>query len=380
MNRKKWLFGFFSLFCVGLFAPTAFAFSEDYHSPFFFETSGGDRYGVGESPVAPSETKGDLVIAGHTVVISKDVQEDLAAFGQNITVSGNIWGDARIVGQVITVSGTIGGHLAVAGQMITVDEGGGSGKIVGDLLATGQQLSIYTPVEGNVTISAEKVFIASPIGGDAHIVAQKVEFGEQGRIAGTLTLTAPKNTIPEGKAGNTIFHERTFHGKHDPKNILSEMFSGVHLSILITSLLVGLLLCWKMPLFSVSYGAIGKEKPFISLGIGFLVLFLTPIASLFFLPLFPIFLLVFFSYCAFLVFSYITSGFLLGAALVPLKKNPSFGKLFGSFAAGVGTIFVLGSLPYFGSFFTFLVFCAAMGSLVQVKKDILSALRKAKKI
>lgn len=380
MNKQNWIFCVLPLFFLGFPVFSVSAFKEG-SSPISLETSNGDRYEVGQSPIASLETEGDLVLAGHTVSVSKNVQEDLAAFGQNVSVSANIGGDARIVGQFVTVSGSVGGHLAIAGQTITIDEGGDSGKIEGDLLIAGQQVWLYTPVQGNVFITAEEVFIANTIAGDVHISSPNVTFGEQGKIMGSVTLTAWENTIPKEKvAGDIIFHEQNFHSQRNSMHVFSERFLGMRLFSFLISLLVGLLICWKMPRFGISYGMFGKEKPFISLGIGFLVLFLTPLASLLLLPLFPLFFLVMFSYASLLIFACLTSAFLLGSALIPLQKNPSFGKCFGSYAAGAGTLFVIGALPYFGALFSFLVFCAALGSLVQVKKDMFVALRKAKKI
>ena len=142
------------------------------------------------------------------------------------------------------------------------------------------------------------------------------------------------------------------------------------------SLLVGLLICWKMPRFGISYGMFGKEKPFISLGIGFLVLFLTPLASLVSFTTFSPLLLgdVFLRFL--LIFACLTSAFLWECSYSS-AKNPSFGKCFGSYAAGAEHCSLLVRFHILVHF-SFLVFALLLGVWFRSKRYVCGTSKRKK--
>lgn len=148
----------------------------------------------------------DIYVSGQKVHQTEPSLRDLFASGFNIFIDGSVKEDAHIAGFDIEVDQDIGKNLYVAGARISID-----GRIGEDLTAAGYkirlksgalvrgnvrvaagQLFIDAPLSGNLEAASREIIINSTIAGNVNIAGSDIRFGDNAKILGTLTYSAPE--------------------------------------------------------------------------------------------------------------------------------------------------------------------------------------------
>jgi cytoskeletal protein CcmA (bactofilin family) len=188
------------------------------------ETVDGDLYASGGRILVEGTVDGDLIAAAGQVTISGQVSGDLMASGGAVDISGEVGGDARVAAGQSTVSGSIGEDLILASGQATVSESGE----VGEDLVFGS---------GRMTMNGT-------VGGD--VLGATGNYDRQGTVQGTENVT-----IQEAEAPTTA------------DRILDAV------QRLISLLLVAALFLWLAPRYLEEPTRMLKQKPWASLGVGF---------------------------------------------------------------------------------------------------------------
>jgi cytoskeletal protein CcmA (bactofilin family) len=188
------------------------------------ETVDGDLYASGGRILIEGTVDGDLIAAAGQVTISGQVSGDLMASGGAVDISGEVGGDARVAAGQATVSGSIGEDLILASGQATVSESGE----VGEDLVFGS---------GRMTMNGT-------VGGD--VLGATGNYDRQGTVHGTENVT-----IREAEAPTTA------------DRILDAV------QRLISLLLVAALFLWLAPRYLEEPTQMLKQKPWASLGVGF---------------------------------------------------------------------------------------------------------------
>lgn len=277
--------------------------------------------------IVPLSTKAIMFKTDETTYITKDqvVSSSLFTAGSSITIDGLVQGDVFCAGQNITINGTVDGDVFCAGQSIVIN-----GSVGGSVRAAGNSIGINGKVAHNVMVATAVLNIApeATIGWDLQFASAAADI--RGKInrdvdgAGASTVLGgnigrnvylvlddnrqknnndPKTTLTISKGavinGNVTYLAKTdanieegsmIKGSIEKKNlnladkkidkknhvigwlwsIVFSIFAAIAFGLIIVSWL-------KKPVEEITDLMI--TKPWASLGLGFIVLFLTPIAA-----------------------------------------------------------------------------------------------------
>jgi cytoskeletal protein CcmA (bactofilin family) len=262
-----------------------------------------DNYTLPESEVLHK----DLVVGARTVRIEGTIEGDLIAYGQSIVVNGRVTGDIIAWAQEITVTGKVGGSLIVGCQRLRL-----SGGVDGNARVFAQTATLENSIAKNVTAWAQHLELLSPakvngsvmafaasvthegstagdfaaftgqgqidgfIGGDSRFRGGNLIIGPNAQLAGKAGYKGDKqpDISPRAKLASPISVEIV---KHRP-NYLSGRFYRFAVLWTAAAFVFGLLLLFLMPDFFSQLVALG-DRPGAPVGIGCLVLLVTPLAA-----------------------------------------------------------------------------------------------------
>jgi hypothetical protein len=239
-------------------------------------------YAAGNIVSINGEIQKDLYVAGNVLTIGNNVENNLCAVGGTIIIKKDVGGNVHIAGGSVVIEGNITGDLFIAGGNILVSS---SAAIGGDLIIGGGVVDIEAPIAGNVSIGGGEVIINSKIGGLVEITADNVRIGESGEIQKGIKYTSPKEAKIHENAkisGAIDFNKREVKAadKTYAAKVLFSILSTLFLIRVITSIVVGLVLIYFFNRAIKNIVKEGLNNVWSSLGRGFAVLFLTPIAGI----------------------------------------------------------------------------------------------------
>jgi cytoskeletal protein CcmA (bactofilin family) len=287
------------------------------------QTVQGNLYLAGSNPTMAGTVNGDLLMAGGTVNVSGNVGADAMLAGGNVNVTGPIGGDLRAAGGSLVVNTRVNGEAVLFGGDITV---GPQAVIAGDLVANGGKVSVDP---------------AAQITGNKYIQNGEEEAKKQQETAKT-----------------------NFWGYY----IVPEIFA-----------LLGLLLAAAF--FSIFYqgawaervinSGIGRGSFWKMLGLGFVLLILSPIAIV--LLLFTgigafLGIILMLAYITLILVSIVFGGMIFAGLLQSrYEKEPYVKFQWGWLLGGVIISHLLTLIPLVGWLFGLVFFLVAMGTIISMK-------------
>jgi cytoskeletal protein CcmA (bactofilin family) len=96
----------------------------------------------------------NLFAAGDTVIIDGTINGDLIAFARSVTINGTVKGNVITGASSVDVQGVVEGTIIAGGQSIQID-----GKVVRNMVGIGQSITVGK----NATIGGDAVGIGNPI-------------------------------------------------------------------------------------------------------------------------------------------------------------------------------------------------------------------------
>jgi len=252
----------------------------------------------GDVTIGTTETiEDDLYAFGGNIAINGTIHGDLIAAGNNISVDGTVTGDVIAAGQSVVIRGQVGGSVRAAGGTIVLD-----GKVTNDLLAGGNELTILSNgrvgrdaiiAATNATISGQigrdlqagstNVKIDGGVGGNVLATVDKLQLTDRATIGGNLKYTS-KNDAQIANASSV----KGSIERQTPANDRAPLVTGPAALViewlkgLIGLLILGILVVFFFPGFSRRAGEALVRSPWLTLGIGALVLIGLPILSILF--------------------------------------------------------------------------------------------------
>ncbi|ARE38647.1 hypothetical protein RGUI_0506 [Rhodovulum sp. P5] len=339
----------------------------------------GDSFRAGGTVVFDKTGTDDLFMAGETVRAETDIAGSAHMAGRKVRLSGAVGGDAYLAGMDIELSGPVAGDATLAGYDITV------GEVGGDLRISGGKLRIEGPVGGYAMIAGEEVHIAGVIAGDVSLTASEVDFSEDARIDGQITVyeeTPGKLEIPETVAPKAQIERQDLSKWEDRPHHVREWTwygaAGGFLMGVIVVAAIAALIAAVIPqtLAEMRRGVLAR--PFRSLGIGFVaqsalvgsaVLFAMTIIGLVLTPA-AVFLAFLAGFAGYVVGVY---AFGVGLHLAFGRPEPaSIGQR--ALAAGTGALAagLISLIPLLGWLFVLALVLAGVGAIAQRTLDPVS--------
>lgn len=333
-----------------------------------------DYFAFGESVEISGTVNGDVYAAGGQVLVDGTINGDLLAAGGKIIISGDILQDARIAGGRVTIGGTIGRNLTLAGGQMEMTK---ACRIQGGVVAAGGDIHVASDVARDVVLAGGSVTVSNKIGGRASVTAPRIRLTSQADVGGDFRYWsnhAPSIDDQANVSGSII--KREFPKADLPSR--EEMFAvWVGMKIFVTlasfssTLALGLLLIHFYPKFSQRAISQLKDRPLASIGMGFIVLIVTPaLIGLLGITLLGIPLAAFLTF-VFLIYLYLGRIFVIawaGQAIFEKLGKGDCEKW--AFTSGLVLYSLLTLIPFLGGAITLLVIVFGLGTVLLAKKEV----------
>lgn len=330
-------------------------------------------FAYGETVDISGVVNGDVYAAGGDITISGKVNGDLLVAGGNVKVDGEVTQDVRVMGGQITLSGKVGKNITVAGGNIDIAKGASIG---GALVAAGGNITLSTPIAGNVEIAGGNVTVSEKVGGRLDVAAGEIRLTSGAQVAKDFTYWADHEAQIDPSAkitGKTVFNKSPVElspSKLDTKMIAQNMWKAQVSGKVISSLsllVLGLILLNLFPKFTRTVAATLEKSPWKSLGKGFLILFITPLALVVLMLTiigFPIAAILFALYFVSLSLAKVFVVFWAGKRIASGKISDNW-----AYALGVLIFFLVTLIPFLAGFVKFFVLIFGLGAFViSIKK------------
>ena len=306
-----------------------------------------DLYVAGSDIIIDGTVNGDIFGAGQTLTINGTVNGGVSFAGQTLTVNGEITHGVRLVGQTINVSGNIGRDLVAVGSDTKVTS---TAKIGSDLVLAVGTARVDGDINGNIIGGAGEVTVTKRVGGNIKLEADKLTIASTANIQGNLTYTSENeaNIQPGAQIGGTTTHKLP--KVKEPAGPFADI-GGKVIAFLMT-LLVGIVIILIAPRRAAAVATSLRQKPWLSLGWGAIILFATPIAAIItFITVVgvPVGLIGLTLYGIAIYLSQIAIGLFIGYWIIrSFSKVESRGVLVGALALGFAILTLLKLIPYIG--------------------------------
>jgi len=339
------------------------------------ETINDDLYIAGANISVTGATNGDLFAAGQSVLVSGQVRQDLFVGGNSVTITGNVGDDVKIGGNTVLIQGGVDGDAMIGGNQITIS----GGQIGGDLLVAGNAVFVEAPVQGKVHIGGATVYINSTVAKDITVDAAQLELGPKAIINGNLIYRSPKEMIKDSGAkilGTVSYEPKVARDTGHPiKAFISFWLVIKALMILVLAFLLGLV----FKRYSVKAVETAFKSPWVALGKGILTVIVLPIISILLLVTIvgiPLGILGIVSIIAFGILGCALAPIFIGSLLYKwIGKKEEFQVNWKTILLGVVVYCVLGLIPFVGRAIVSLFCLAAIGTIVDLKWQIIKEWR-----
>jgi len=304
--------------------------------------------------------EGDVYAGCEQVTVNGDVLDDVLAGCRQLEIKGRVHDMVIGFAETVRIDGEVDGDVLAFGARLLISEGA---KIKGNVFTGSGELRMEGgSIGGNLSGGAGKVYLNGFVKGEVDLEAGDIDFGESYLAKGGTHLKLHKDLsaydlkyVPddlkvEVKRPDLFFQEFIFY--------------WYALSLLI----VGFLIVILLKNFSRDYLSYISAKTGQSLGIGFLALFMTPVAivilailvltipvSLILLACYLIALYLGIAFTALFVGDFVFSKF---------KKEDGSRNLYLSILVGVLIVVLLPEMPFVGWLITLLIICFGLGSLL----------------
>ncbi len=335
-----------------------------------------DLYLAGRDIDILATVDGDVTAAGQRVTIDGQVNRDVIAAGERVVVRGVVQDDLRAAGRTVSVTGDVFGHVVAAGQVISI----GPDTVIGDWAwLAGETIDVTGSVTEELKVVGRTILIDGEIHGNTELIGQDIRIGPTGKIHGDLIWRSPNplNLSEKAEIGGQLIE------KPYPRGWVKEHEHGIGSYIfLVLSLIVGaVVLYFLSPGFSTKAAGLVRTEPLKCLGLGMVVLFVTPFVCLLLFATAIGYLLglaLLAAYLSFLVVGLLMAIIAVGDFGLGLVKKREAATRLTWVMVIVVTAIVLGLLwkiPYLGGLIFILVWLCGLGC---VKLALIRELRQVK--
>lgn len=328
------------------------------------ETIDDDLYAFGGNVNMQGTVRGDLVAFAGTVIVSGTVTGDLLIGSGTVTVSGRIDGDIRAGGGTVTIDGPVGGDVLLGGGNLILGPNASVGR---DLLIGGGTASVGAPVGRNLLAGIGSLVLDSSVGGNVQAEVDSLRLTDNAVVGGDLIYTSDEQAdIAPGARirGNVVYQEpERREAPQQPANTAVNWVRG-----LVGTFVLGLAFLLLLPGFSRRTMDTLRRSPWASLGIGFALLLLVPIAALvllitgIFLGGWWLALMAMALYGIALALGFVTSGYFGGRWILERSGRPDAHPIW-ALLLGLMILTLLVLLPILGPLVGFAAVLFGLGAL-----------------
>jgi cytoskeletal protein CcmA (bactofilin family) len=320
----------------------------------------------------PSE---DVFGMGQRVIASSRVADNAFLLGQDLRVESPVDGDLFAAGETVRISAPVRGDVYGAASEILLED---RGSIGGNLYGAAGLIRIEGSVAGDLKAGAGRVILDAPIGGDVDLEVGELSIRDRAAVAGTLTYESPK---PAANVDRLNASEVTFtlaeedEDEEDdqprveaPPPLLSRLASFSVWTVwgYVSKLLVG------FAFLAVGGRAAGRvartlvDQPGRTLGLGFVVTCVVPVASILamvlLLPL-PLGVLSLIGLAVALYAGQVLTAQAIGDLVLKRLRPEALGSPYVSMAVGLIPLVLVSWIPWLGVIAWFAASVGGIGAL-----------------
>lgn len=242
-------------------------------------TFGEDLYLAGEHIEFRGEAAGDVAAAAAgNVSIEGLVRGDVAVGAASVFVAGRVLDDVRAAGQSVVIAAAVGDALLATGEVVRLTA---PSRVGGSAWIFGRRVDVSGHVRRELRVAAVRVRVGGSVDGDVFLAARDIEILPTARITGSLTYWSGQEAriAPEARIAGRVVQRQP--EPFDRAGRVLTVLGLVTRALVVVSLFVsGVVLFLLFPQFTVAAARTVIYRPWASLGAGFAVLALTPLAAL----------------------------------------------------------------------------------------------------
>ncbi len=295
--------------------------------------------------------EGDLIVGAKRVNIGGTVKGSVYAFARDLEITGTIEGNLHGLVERTRIDGTVKGSVYEVGESITL---GPDGVVERDLSLLAEDAILGGRVERDVVFGGDKLELRSEVGRNVDIRwADKVSLRDGARIEGRIDAMLESEDDLERAPGAQVSGGLNVRPREDVRRYLSWYLDpkiwAFHGLAVVASFLFGLLLRFLLPaLFEVELRT--SPQFWRSLGFGFLVVVVTPLAILALaltVVAIPVAVLTLFAYITLFYSAELVAARWIGRMVMP-PADDSFFAFGRSFFVGLLILAVVSHIPFVG--------------------------------
>lgn len=326
------------------------------------QTFHGTYYAAAQNVTIDGDVDGDLICLGQNVVVNGSVSGDVLCAAQTLFVKGAVGGSVRVVGQTVTIDSSVARNVTSAGQTLTLSS---KSKLAGEVALAGQNVSIDSDVAKDVSVAGQNTNLNGKAGSNVNLAVSSLALGANAKVAGNLTYWSNEDLkIDQQKVAGKIDHKQPAHPERKRAPWAAKAVNT--LFWLLSATLLALLLSWLFPRPLTVLTDQMLDRPWPSIGWGFVSLLLAPIVMLL-LALsmvgIPAALLLGTVWIGFVTLNAIWLGLALGRYLM-MTRRPHRHSLTAAAAVGVPIVVIAASLPVLGGLISLVGMAWGLGALV----------------
>jgi cytoskeletal protein CcmA (bactofilin family) len=239
----------------------------------------GNYFAFGPMAEISGTVDGDVYAFAGQVVVNGTVNGDLLVAGGRVSVSGAVAQDVRATGGHISVTGAVGRNLTVAAGNVELAP---SAVVRRGLVALGSNVDVASPIDQSVKIAAGTAILSNRIGGDVDAAVETLRITSKAEIGGSVDYWSGREALIS--EGALIRGRITRRVPPETRELLPATFATLFaawifwlLISFVSTLILGLLSVRFLPRFHESAVTVLKQRPWESLGIGFVAVVVTPV-------------------------------------------------------------------------------------------------------
>ena len=328
----------------------------------------GDYFAFGETVEISGTINGDLYASGRQVVIDGRVNGDVLVAGGRVSLSGTVSQDVRAAGGQVTITGNVGRNLTVAGGNVEIVS---SAVLPGALVAAGGSIDLSAPLGGAAKIAAGTLTVANRVGGDVDAAVGTLRIASRADIQGNVNYWSGREaSVSEGARikGKIVRNVPPERPQFFPAAFIAWL---VFVSInFVSTLILGLLSVRFLPRFHHSVITTLRERPWASLGIGFIAAVVLPVAcALLFATVvaIPLGLILLAAFFILLYWSRIYAIGRIGESILA-RLRPASSRAW-AFVLGLCVYYILAIIPFIGWLVVPLVMLFGLGAELIARKQ-----------
>jgi cytoskeletal protein CcmA (bactofilin family) len=324
----------------------------------------GPLFASGNDVTVDADVDGDVFAVGQTVTINGNINGDLLAAARTIRVYGVVQGNVRCAAEDVEIKGEVGQCLTAAARNVRQFEGSSVNR---DALLFGGSVALSGIVGRQALGACENVRLNGPVGGDIHFWSVgELQVGPEADIKGNLfyASTREADIASEASIAGSAKWERIIPARSESTRAGINWWA--QLIWFASGVILWLVFSLIFPRLWSGFSQNITRTPWPTLGWGFLLLLLVPLAVLLLLVTvigIPLAIILTMVYALLLYAGKIVAGDAISSILAGRLRWEGWAYNILAFMISFAALILLSKIPVLGFLVNVVAACLALGAV-----------------